>query len=121
MGNQRSHEAGDIASAERNFNRSFANAHLPFDVWTETPSGGAINFITGVGGFLQTVLFGLSGLRILSDHLDLDPVLLEGMDGIRIRGIHYRGSTIDMEWNAHTMTLHCKSGIIVLGNDKTLE
>merc|ERR1719382_1931913 len=103
--NQRSHEAGDIAAAERNFNRSFANAHPPFDVWTETPSGGAINFITGVGGFLQTVLFGLSGLRILSDHLELDPLLLEGMAAIKVRGIHFRGSTVDIEWDAHDMTV----------------
>merc|ERR1740138_760906 len=27
----------------------------PFDVWTETPEGGITNFITGAGGFLQTV------------------------------------------------------------------
>jgi trehalose/maltose hydrolase-like predicted phosphorylase len=40
------------------FNRSYANVKDPYFVWTESPSGGAINFITGAGGFLQTYLFG---------------------------------------------------------------
>jgi protein-glucosylgalactosylhydroxylysine glucosidase len=30
---------------------------------------GAVNFITGAGGFLQTLLFGFSGLRLMSDKL----------------------------------------------------
>jgi hypothetical protein len=30
----------------------------PFLVWTETPSGGTPNFLTGAGGFLQTAYFG---------------------------------------------------------------
>ena len=63
------------AQAASNFNRSFANAQVtwrglaccsmlfvalllypvqpPFDVWTETPTGGTPNFLTGAGGFLQ--------------------------------------------------------------------
>ena len=53
---------GDVINS--NFNRSFANAQPPFYVWTETPTGGAVNFLTGVGGFLQTVLFGLPGMRV---------------------------------------------------------
>lgn len=32
--------AGFEAAAAANFNRSFANAQPPFDVWTETPTGG---------------------------------------------------------------------------------
>ena len=52
-------ELGEREQVDSLFNRSFGNAQLPFLVWTETPSGGATNFLTGVGGFLQTVLFGL--------------------------------------------------------------
>ena len=43
-----------IDLARSNFNRSFANAQPPFLVWTETPTGGTPNFLTGAGGFLQT-------------------------------------------------------------------
>ena len=59
-----------------NFNRSFQNAQPPFYVWTETPTGGAVNFLTGVGGFLQTVLFGLTGMRVWPDHLAFKPALV---------------------------------------------
>jgi hypothetical protein len=41
---------GSVASL---FNQSFANVQQPWAVWTETPTGGATNFITGAGGFLQ--------------------------------------------------------------------
>jgi hypothetical protein len=33
-----------------------ARAKEPWAVWTETPTGGAVNFITGAGGFLQVSL-----------------------------------------------------------------
>merc|ERR1712232_1326196 len=62
--------AGKEDSAALNFNRSFANVRWPFDVWTETPFGGATNFITGAGGFLQTVIFGYNGVQIGKDYLD---------------------------------------------------
>lgn len=33
-------------------------------VWTENADGsGAVNFLTGMGGFLQTALFGCTGFR----------------------------------------------------------
>lgn len=85
-------ELGDSAQAAANFNRSFANAQMPFYVWTETPSGGAVNFLTGVGGFLQTALFGLAGLRIQSTYLALNPSLIDGITSIVVRGLHYHGA-----------------------------
>jgi len=45
----------------------------PYNVWTESPHGGTINFITGAGGFLQSAIFGTSGLRLHSDHLTFNP------------------------------------------------
>lgn len=36
----------------------------PLQVWTENADGsGAVNFLTGMGGFLQAVLFGFTGFR----------------------------------------------------------
>merc|ERR1712039_1040081 len=103
-------EVGDFAQAASFFNRSFANAQEPFLVWTETPTGGAVNFLTGVGGFLQTALFGLAGLRIWSDYLALQPTLIEGMTSIVARGLHYRGSVFDFSWNEQNMSVHVKDG-----------
>ncbi len=59
-------DVGDVDEAEALFNRSFANVQQPFGVWTETPSGGTTNFITGAGGFLQAVINGLGGVRLSS-------------------------------------------------------
>jgi hypothetical protein len=57
-------DAGDVDKAQTLFNRSFANVQEPYGVWTETPSGGTTNFITGAGGFLQAVINGLAGVRL---------------------------------------------------------
>ena len=59
-------DVGDVDAAQALFNRSFANVQQPFGVWTETPTGGATNFITGAGGFLQAVINGLGGVRLSS-------------------------------------------------------
>lgn len=54
---------GAPTSAAELFPRSFANIRAPFWVWSETPTGGAPHFITGAGGWLQTVASGYGGLR----------------------------------------------------------
>jgi hypothetical protein len=71
-------DVGDADKAYSNFLRGYANVHPPFDVWRETPDGedGAINFLTGAGGFLQSVLSGYGGVRVqgtLADGLLLNP------------------------------------------------
>ncbi len=57
-------DAGHVDEAQSLFNRSYANVQEPYGVWTETPSGGTTNFITGAGGFLQGVINGLAGVRL---------------------------------------------------------
>ena len=51
----------------------YANVQPPFNVWQETPTGGAVNFITGAGGFLQSLVFGATGMRIDRDALQFTP------------------------------------------------
>jgi len=43
--------AGNFSMAAPHFQRGYANVHPPFNVWTESPTGGTVNFITGAGGF----------------------------------------------------------------------
>ncbi|XP_014673422.1 PREDICTED: acid trehalase-like protein 1 isoform X2 [Priapulus caudatus] len=63
----------------------------PFKVWSETPGGGgAVNFITGMGGFLQTVIFGYGGFRIRSDKLDFEPVLPPGTTKLVLTHLDYK-------------------------------
>ena len=65
--------SGNFSRAIHFFNRGYANVQRPFNVWRETPTGGAVNFITGAGGFLQQALFGSSGMRLEADKLTFNP------------------------------------------------
>ena len=44
------------------------NIHGPFYIWWETPTGGAPHFLTGAGGFLQTIIYGYGGIRLLKEN-----------------------------------------------------
>lgn len=77
-------------------------------VWNENKGGdGATNFITGMGGFLQSILFGFGGIRLHKNHLIIDPVLPPDCNKLRFVGIDYRGSSlsIDVDRTNTTLTL----------------
>ncbi|KAF8570050.1 hypothetical protein P879_10055 [Paragonimus westermani] len=58
-------ELKDFDRAVDFFERSLLHVRQPYWNWTETRSGnGAANFLTGVGGFLQSIVNGFVGLRI---------------------------------------------------------
>ncbi|GMI15432.1 hypothetical protein TrVE_jg5294 [Triparma verrucosa] len=83
--------------ASENFNRSFANTqNSPYLVWQETPTGGATNFLTGAGGFLQTVLNGYLGVRISQNGLRIFPTLIEGSSKVVLRSLNFVGCKIDV-------------------------
>lgn len=90
-------DVGDYTRAEKSFNESYVNTKDPFMVWTEgVDGGGAVNFITGAGGFLQSVLFGYGGLRLRGNNqLQFNPRLLPGATQVRFIGIDYHGNSID--------------------------
>jgi hypothetical protein len=99
-------ELNEMDTAAAYFNSSFTNAQAPFDVWTETPDGGAPNFLTGAGGFLQGVLFGYPQLRINDTHLTFSqPALFEGSSFVKIRGLSYLGNRLDIEYTASRATI----------------
>lgn len=90
-------ELDNPENASRSFEESYKNVREPFKVWTEYPSGdGAVNFITGAGGFLQAVIFGYGGLRLYPDEIRLNPKLPDGSTKLLLRGVHYRGSVLDI-------------------------
>lgn len=83
--------------AAKTFNRSFAYIQPPFGVWSETVSGqGATNFITGAGGFLQTVLFGWPRLRLEDDGISMHPTCLENAKSWKLRKLAYLGSGLSV-------------------------
>jgi len=91
-------ELGDNEAAAQVWDYSFANAQQPFLVWTETPKGGAVNFITGAGGFLQGILFGYGGIRIQDNLLAFNPQLPPSVTKVVLH-LYYLGNTIRVTYD----------------------
>ncbi|RUS83055.1 hypothetical protein EGW08_009194 [Elysia chlorotica] len=99
-------ELGNEGKAETLLARSTQNAQSPFLVWTENADGsGAVNFLTGMGGYLQSVVFGYGGCRLHDDHLTFNPRLMPNTKRMRFVGISYRGCDLDLEYDAENLTL----------------
>ena len=68
----------------------------PFYALAETRSNGEVSFVTGVGGALQSLLFGFAGLRLHRDCLALDPLLPSGWQALRFPTLRWRGATCSL-------------------------
>jgi len=75
-------ELDEAETADKWFKLSQENIQKPFNVWTESKSPnqhfsftdeGCYNFLTGDGGFIQSIIYGFGGLRIRADGLHLKP------------------------------------------------
>jgi trehalose/maltose hydrolase-like predicted phosphorylase len=102
---------GDTDRAAKMFPRGFANVHQPFLVWSEYPATfedhGAVNFITGAGAFLNSVVFGTSGMRIEKERLLFDPPppSATGTNATRlvVHSLHYLGARLRQEVDEASM------------------
>ena len=66
-------------------------------MWSERRWGrGAVNFITGAGGFLQTVIYGYGGFRIKKDGLYFNSTLPPRANKLTL-AVHYLGNTLDFQ------------------------
>ncbi|GFR84256.1 acid trehalase-like protein 1 [Elysia marginata] len=99
-------ELGDEAKAETLLTRSIQNAQDPFLVWSENADGtGAVNFLTGMGGYLQSVVFGYGGCRLHDDRMTFEPRLMPSATRMRFVGVSYRGCSLDLEYDSEVLTL----------------
>lgn len=99
-------ELKDTARARGLLDRSFASMAEPFKVWTENADGsGAVNFLTGMGGFLQAVLFGCTGFRVTRAGVTFDPVCLSGISRVSVSGIVYQGNKLNFSFSEDSVTV----------------
>ncbi|XP_012556543.2 protein-glucosylgalactosylhydroxylysine glucosidase [Hydra vulgaris] len=88
-------EVGNRVAAEKAFKKNFEHIQEPFKVWTEIRNGdGAKNFLTGAGGFLQTIIFGFGGIRVHNFSLDFNLSLLPESTSLLIYGVKYRDNSL---------------------------
>lgn len=83
-------DVGDAPTAEDYFYRSYENnINAPYYWWSEVPGGGgAKNFITGAGGFLQCVWAGYGGVRVGASGLRVvTPRPLPHSERLVLRGV----------------------------------
>ncbi|KAJ8332181.1 hypothetical protein SKAU_G00428310 [Synaphobranchus kaupii] len=89
-------ELGDAVKAQKLLNNCFSNIRGPFQVWSEGSDGsGAVNFLTGMGGFLQVVLFGYTGFRVQKSCLTFAPLLPNDIRELHVLGVSYLGNKMD--------------------------
>jgi trehalose/maltose hydrolase-like predicted phosphorylase len=80
----------------------------PLDQFSETKTGGAFTFMTGIGGFLQEFIYGYSGLRWGTGAVTIAPTLNAELTGVTLRNLQWRGRTFTVAVGdrATTVTLN---------------
>ena len=74
----------------------------PWDAFAEKRTSSRVYFCTGMGGCLQSVLYGFAGLNMIrqgtkvAGDLYADPHLPPGWGGLTVKGVKYRGKTYDI-------------------------
>jgi protein-glucosylgalactosylhydroxylysine glucosidase len=91
----------DEKEATKVFERSYSlYTREPFKVWSEVIPGveGAGNFITGAGGFLQSIINGYGGIRLHFDRLTITNFYLPSQTtSLTFSGINYLGNKFSMK------------------------
>lgn len=93
--------------------RSFIpNTHRPFWAFSETPTNGEYFFCTGVGGALQALLFGFTGLRQREGTFVLKPTLPSHWKAMRLRNLCLLGRHTDIEVDRERVVVR-RAGITI--------
>ena len=113
---------GDPTAAAKYFNDSFADyREEPFGVWSEMHvGGGRSHFVTGPGGFLQSLINGYSGVQLGPESLGLRMTLPVGVPSLALRNVHYRGHSFSAKLSGGVVTItpvRGGSGLVAIGSD----
>jgi len=98
-------DQGNDTKAADLFPLTYANnVNEPFQVWSEVVhGGGAANFVTGAGGFLQLLINGYGGARVNAqiEYLALAPSSPPpGVTSMTVWGLKYQCLTLDVSTTA---------------------
>ncbi|MGO9802161.1 MAG: glycosyl hydrolase family 65 protein [Steroidobacteraceae bacterium] len=93
-------EVANASDAAAWFAGNFTGGTLkpPFNVRTETADNNVGYFLTGSGGYVQSLLYGFTGLRIREQGLveAYAPVLPASWNSLTLRNVRFRGQRMDI-------------------------
>ncbi|XP_053142693.1 protein-glucosylgalactosylhydroxylysine glucosidase [Hemicordylus capensis] len=99
-------ELKEAERAQQQLAKCFGNITEPFKIWVENCDGsGAVNFLTGMGGFLQAILFGYTGFRITKKSLKFGPVCSDDIKELKITGVCYLGSKLNFTFTKEKISI----------------
>jgi trehalose/maltose hydrolase-like predicted phosphorylase len=81
-----------------------------FHQFSETRTGGAFTFMTGIGGFLQEFLYGYSGMRWGANGVQLNPSLNGQIGGIVLHNLQWQGRTFTVAIGQQRTIVTLQSG-----------
>ncbi len=81
-----------------------------FHQFSETRTGGAFTFMTGIGGFLQEFLYGYSGMRWRANGVQLNPSLNGQIGGIVLHDLQWQGRTFTVAIGQQRTVVTLQSG-----------
>ena len=81
-----------------------------FHQFSETRTGGAFTFMTGIGGFLQEFLYGYSGMRWNANNVQLNPSLNSQIGAIVLHNLQWRGRTFTVTIGQQHTVVRLTSG-----------
>jgi trehalose/maltose hydrolase-like predicted phosphorylase len=81
-----------------------------FDQFSETRTGGAFTFMTGIGGFLQEFIYGYPGLRWNARAVQLAPSLSGQIGGLVLNGLTWRGRHFTVSLGPRRTTVKLNRG-----------
>merc|ERR1712054_693406 len=104
-----SRELGDEAKADAYFKKGYEDyVRGAFKIWHEGYGvfGGITNFITGSGGWLQSLWAGYGGLQINDDFLEIvNPKPPPNCTSLQLRHVNYLGNVLDINITSAHWTL----------------
>lgn len=97
----------NASMAAQLFEKGYQTVQPPFNVWRETIGGGCTPFLTGAGGFLQSVIFGHAGIRLMDDALVVQPPPEPPVNAsaVAVHGVAYLGTSLRVDTAADDITI----------------
>uniref|UniRef100_A0ABM0GNJ9 Acid trehalase-like protein 1-like n=1 Tax=Saccoglossus kowalevskii TaxID=10224 RepID=A0ABM0GNJ9_SACKO len=82
----------------------------PFQIWTDEMLGmGLVNYVSAMGAYLQTLIYGYGGFRLHYEQLDFNPVLPLNVNTMKFVGLEFMGSEFDFEYDETSIKIEVTS------------